>query len=133
MNRDVSTLLEAAMSRSWSVAQATALLGIMSASMPGTEVDWDEGAGEYWARCIDGGRVVAFVGMKWPLVILLARRSGVAKTWGQDVELLLVDDMDAPSLRADQDTLERFSVRQAQPSAFNGNAFSAEDLVWLTV
>jgi hypothetical protein len=133
MNRDISTLLTQAMARGWSEADAAALLADARASLPGITVDWDQGAGEYWARCIRDGRVVAFVGMKWPLVILLASAGDAPDAWRGSVEVLLVEAMDASTLRADSEVLRQFAVRQPQSSAFNPKAFSAEDLVWLSV
>ena len=109
------------------------MLSAVAASIPGAMEDWDQGAGEDWARCLRGETTVAYVGMKWPILILLTSLADVARNSGERVEIILVESMDASNLSVAAGTLERFAGRRPPSNVFNPSAFCADELVWLTV
>jgi hypothetical protein len=131
MTRDITAVLQRAMARPFSAADATSLLSEVAAMLPASQIDWDAGAGESWARCIVGGDVVAYVGMQWPIIILSAA-AGVVDASGS-AETLAVDSTDAAVFRADRGVLAQFSIRPPSTGDFNPQGFSADDLVWLSV
>ena len=95
--------------------------------------DWDQGAGENWARLIVNQRVVAFVHMQKPLVIVAAEVSGVAdELRAMGVPTIMVPDVDTPFLHAERNLIAKLADRQIS-EVLDEAQFSAEDLVWATI
>jgi len=100
----------------------------------GLTVSWDEDAGEDWARVIDDRRVRVFVGIRWPVVMVLEPDlSRLQALIPDDVACLVVTDMDERELSASEDSLFAAFGQRAHSAALTPGAFSATDLWFATV
>ena len=101
-------------------------------TVPGADVDWDEGAGESWARAVVGEDAVALLWMAGGFAIVLdsAELEKELKQLGWAV--VSVDSMTEPVFSAAIEELRRFAGREPS-EGFDPESFSAEDLVWTSV
>lgn len=142
MTQDISSALRQAFDRraSWSPREVRRLLEAVIA-VPGaaTFADWDEDAGEDWARVVDDAGVVALVSARLPIVI--ARSSLItAGVLGlpPEPEVVPVDATDTSLLRADAEALSTAfpEIEQAladNQTSFAREGFTADELWFLTV
>ena len=68
---DIDPTLRAALSSVGGAELSRWMLPVIATSISTATMDWDEDAGESWARFLVGDHLVAFVFMKAPLAILL--------------------------------------------------------------
>lgn len=133
MTIDINETLRLAISSEQSPPDGLAVLSWLCAALSGAREDWDQGAGENWARVFINQRVVAFVNMRRPVVVVAAEaRSVVPELRVKGVPTIMVPNMDTPVLRADRDLIANLADRQIS-EVLNEAQFSAEDLVWATV
>lgn len=90
------------------------------------EVDWDEGAGELWARLITGGQVAAALSVRGP--ILFVREASVPGELALTV--VRVPAMDAAVLSCDKAVLQRFFAQDLFTEQFDHTRFSFDDLYY---
>lgn len=132
MKLEITDVIERAMARRWSENQeATALAGVARCNEQ-AETDWDAGAGENWGRILRGGEVVGYVGMRWPLALLVADRALATIPAMEDVEVIAVPAMDACCLSAQAGAMRRFTGGRLS-DAIDLNGFSPEDFVWMSI
>lgn len=133
MSTDVSVSLAAAAEGRWGLAQSVALVSSIVPAIEGASSDWDEGAGESWARVLVNDQVVAFIWMAGPLVILDASRAGLeTELKAAHAQVVLVSNLASDELFADKPSVEGLAQRPLS-EAFDPACFSAEDLVWATM
>jgi hypothetical protein len=99
---------------------------------PSSRVDWDEGAGESWARVIDKRRVVGMVSTKLPIVFIekaLDMRSIDVKS----ISVVQVCDMESIELSAQLSSLEQAFGESSRFHMLSSAGFSADDLWYATV
>lgn len=133
MKLDIGTSLDLAMTVPWNLERARRVLQRLAVQTEGATVDWDEGAGENWARVLVGTRVRAFVWMKGRLVIAAAvPEDVVAELHRERIVVLQVPDMDSECFCADRSAITGFAGRPIS-EALNEAQFSAEELVWATL
>ena len=134
--------------------QRGAELARATARQLGGELDWDEDAGEDWARVLTGGKVAVLVSLTGPLAIVIGDRtgwsgpeasknSGIGEAAGVDevagagagaVVVIEVPELDATVLRCDPGVLRAaFGDRVVDNPALDADAFSAGDLWFCTV
>ena len=117
----------------WTRNEVLCALSSVCRAEPNTTSDWDEGAGEGWARILRGDEVIAYVCAWLPWVIA---RQNVARSAEKSVpegaQVLEVADMDDADFMIDLDTLERVYGRPITP-IFNPRCFSINDLWYATV
>jgi hypothetical protein len=131
---DISaTLVKAVLARAgWSETAAHDFFSSVALALL-ADIDWDEDAGEQWARFIRGDVVVA---MAWVSAPLLIADSEVAADLGvMDVSELtvLVPSMQAVEITADRQCLFELFGDRAHSVALDSACFSAEDLWYATV
>jgi hypothetical protein len=102
------------------------------------ELDWDEDAGEDWARVLTGGKVAVLVSLIGPLAIVIGDATGWDRAEAGEgpggVVVLEVPGLDAVVLRCDPGVLRAaFGDRVVDNPALDADAFSAGDLWFATV
>lgn len=135
---DISPVLRraAATVAHWSVGDVRAAATALSSGESSRHADWDEEAGERWARVLDDDGVIGFVSGQVPLIIV---RSGVEPFAAEAaVEVVKVNATDADELRADlgaiQEALPELAAAiRDDPTLLNLDAFSAEALWFASV
>jgi len=104
----------------------------------GGELDWDEDAGEDWARVLTGGKVAALISLIGPLAVVI----GTGARWQPPeadadagaVVVIKVPGLDAAVLRCDPGVLRAaFGDRVVDNPALDADAFSVSDLWFATV
>jgi hypothetical protein len=133
--RDITADLAAASSarQSWSPVDAAALLDSIAQALPGSMIDWDRDAGEEWGRIVDHDGVVAFVRARTPLVILArARFPDLAAIDDSRSIVIVVDDVDDPSLTASKASIEEAFPERRVSASLDLAAFSAMELWFAT-
>lgn len=127
----VKTAREAA--GNWDWTQLVSRIRMLAAS-EGWAVDWDQGAGEAWARVLDGTSPVALVWTAIPFAFVHPRASELRRLLaGSGVEILELSDFDEPILRLDPDALNEVIEFKRWPEVITPSRLSASDLWWATV
>lgn len=131
---DIDPTLRAALSSVCGAELSRRMLPVIATSVPTATMDWDEGAGESWARFLVGDRVVAFVFMEAPLAILLddiyePLASDLASSGCSSVR---VASMESAILCSSRHAVLQLAGRPVSEN-FTHERFSAEDLVWATI
>lgn len=116
----------------WTRDRARSLAESVTASLPNAQLDWDEDAGEDWARVVVDQWVVALVRIPIPLLLVLRAEARDLSAMDPEVVVVPLDDMDSPDLRASTECiLDAFPEREPSPT-LNPGAFSAMDLWYAT-
>lgn len=123
---------------SWSDGRVRSVLAELVSADPSRAADWDEEAGEAWARVLDDRGVVAFVSGQLPLLIVRSGTSGSPDLGSDVLEVIEVRAVDDRDLRADRTAIEAAFPELASslaedPSLLDPEAFSAEELWYATV
>jgi hypothetical protein len=131
-------LLEARLrSTSWTNADFQRLVSNLLESVGESSLDWDQGAGEGWARILVGNQVVAIVRFDEPLVFLLDRYlTGSLANELQEHKIVLVrtGDMDSKTYKLDVESIrDIFPNLQWPYEAIDPGELSVLDLWWATV
>jgi len=114
-------------SRNTSLKIATAYAAQLSA-----ELDWDDGAGEDWARLLDDDQVLAIICMDRPLIFTFHD----VPPYNAEVAALhcvQVDDIDDVNFSCDLGTLMAVFPVGFPMDDWDSDAFSAGDLWWATI
>ncbi|MEV4324294.1 hypothetical protein AB0J37_18840 [Microbispora rosea] len=120
-------------SQSWTIAAAVEAAATVASHVRG-EVDWDEGAGEEWARVILEGESIFMISMAMPFAI--ASLSVPEDAIQNDlIQVVWVPSLGSPVLTCDPEALEAgfgdLKSRSSVSLAIGG--FSAKDLWYITV
>ena len=133
MKQDVGDRISRVLALGMVDDESRQLLMWLAAQIEGSTTDWDEGAGENWARVLVGSDVVAFLFMKAPLDIVSNVPEGVFVTLAlREVTVFRVGHMDVQALRSDRAAIVQLAGRPLSDH-FDHEQFSAEDLVWATI
>lgn len=134
MMTDVGSTLRAALSSGGGAEASLRVLRLIPTRVAGAVVDWDDGAGEYWASVGAGHRVVAFVFMKAPLAIVLSDSDDalISDLERSGCYAIRVESMGAAELCSDRATVVQLAGRPISEH-FRHEHFSADDLVWATI
>jgi len=131
-------LLAAPQSRSaWSKAKLREATSCILERLPGTTLDWDDGAGEEWGRVLQDKTVRALFHVQSPLVFMLTRY--LTERLTNDlreigIHVMSVDDLEAKRYRLDNSRLtDIFPGRSWPYDAVDPNKLSVLDLWWATV
>jgi hypothetical protein len=124
-------LREATSKGRWSrLAVGEAALAL--AEMSGGDVDWDEGAGECWARVIVDGRLAGLISAAIPFAIVDAGLEN--RNWGAGgVVIIYVEDFDLPGMSCPVETLASAFGSSPRLDLLDAGRFSANDLWYSTV
>lgn len=141
MTRDVSSTLREAWDRraAWGPAEVRrALEAVTAVREEGARPDWDEDAGEGWARVLDDAGVVALVSARLPLVIVRSPLVTADVFGHPEPEVVQVEATDTSLLRADPEALsmafpEMEHVLGDNQTDFPPEGFTADELWFLTV
>lgn len=102
-----------------------------------TVVDWDEGAGEHWARIMIEEATIALVSMTRPFIIAITSSEAVATLVDLDASAdsmvtIAIASTGAPLLCSTASAIAAFAGREISP-ALDVRKFSADDLMWATL
>lgn len=132
---DISPLLHTmcVAESTWHQERSVDVAETVSAALAG-RISWDNAAGEDWIQVMGKNGVIAFVGVRWPVVIMLERDvSRLRSMVPDDVAYLAVGDMDEPELIASKESLFETFGDRARSAALAPGGFSAKDLWFATV
>ena len=117
----------------WPRERSVKIAEELSATLAG-HLNWDDGAGEDWAQVIGPVGVLALVGVRWPVTIVLERDLDLVRMLiPDDVACVTVSAMDEPELIASKESLFETFGERARSSALSTSGFSATDLWFATV
>jgi hypothetical protein len=109
-------------------------LGRAIAGRLDSELDWDEGAGEAWARVLDGGRVVVLICMLGPLLIVTGDTAAGLADITAGLPVITVPSIDDEILECRGESLRAaFGEQGWDAIGFDMACFSAGDLWYMTV
>jgi len=132
---DITAPIKAARDRAdaWSWDRSVAAIRSF-ADHNGLTLDWDQGAGEAWARLIDAGRPVALLWTRIPFGFVDPRAIELKRVLRQAaIEFVELPDFDEPILRLDIRDVEPVVDASRWPDAVVPARLSASDLWWATV
>lgn len=136
MTVDLTNFLRGAVSRSsdWSSTRALALGQRIQQRLHGSQIDWDDEAGEEWIRILLGGRPVAIISTVFPVVFY--RPDGatavLAESSSPSLALLEAEDWDGARYTV-SDATGVLPAGKAWSPEIDPSAFSINDLWWMTV
>lgn len=141
MTQDISHALRQAFERrsSWGPKDVRRLLdAVIAVAGQAAAGDWDEGAGEGWARVVDDAGVLALISARLPIVIGRSSLCASGVLGWPDPETVLVETIDTSLLGADADALatafpEIQRSLACNQTGFEPQGFTAEELWFLTV
>ena len=138
--RDITPALRRAVVNAdrWSPDDVRSVVKVIAGSRSGRSIDWDEDAGEGWARITDETGVVALVCSSLPLVLGLEAELRDLQRLVSGVEMVGVAFFEARNLTADRTVLfEAFPALAAHDDhgnpRFSPERFDAQLLWFLTV
>ncbi|MEZ4312948.1 MAG: hypothetical protein R3F14_33420 [Polyangiaceae bacterium] len=133
MMQDISNNLERALVARAAGALGRSALETLVADVPGARLDWDEDAGESWARVLQDGNVVAYLWARGPLgFVHTAASKIVLRLRSKGLDVIVLEDLAKDSLSAPRDLVERLAGRSVS-EVLDHQGFSAEDLAWATL
>lgn len=133
---DLTNFLRGAVSRTsdWSSTSALSLGQRIQQRLPGSELDWDDEAGEEWIRILLGGRAVTIISTVFPVVFY--RPDGatavLAESASPSLALMEAEDWDGARY-AVSDTTAVLPAGKPWSPDIDPSAFSINDLWWMTV
>lgn len=128
---DETLRLARAKATTWASASALQLAGEVGRGR-GWTVDWDAGAGESWARLIDDDRVVAFVSVVLPIVLIEESATSADAQYGTALPIV-VTALEAPVLSVSRKSLGDAFGESDRLNVIELTHFSANDLWYATV
>lgn len=131
---DISeTLAKASLARAeWPETSARNFFKTVAQALQ-ADIDWDEDAGEQWARFIRGNAVVAMAWVPAPLLLAEAELASDLAVMTVGELLVLIPSLGAAEITADRQRLSDLFGERAHSLAFDSACFSAEDLWYATV
>ena len=136
---DLTPLLSEArqFSSRWSKDKVRQAAKCILQHLRGTTLDWDEWAGEEWARVLLDRTVLALIHVQTPLVFMLATylRKDLASELSEiGSHTVSVDDFEEKHYKVDQSRLKEVFPGKLWPSdAIDPEKLSIFDLWWATV
>jgi hypothetical protein len=118
-------------SSSWSAEVALDVAHALE-SKSSSAVDWDCGAGEEWARVVEGDRAVALVSTAFPLAIV-ERSRDYGQLAEKNVSIIAVESLDSAELACSDTILQTVFGDSARLHSLDPSHFSAHDLWYATV
>lgn len=114
------------------------LSAAIAAIGPTASADWDDDAGEDWARVVGESGVVALVSVRLPIVIGKSSCIAAGALGYPEPEVVPVEAIDSSLLRADPKALATAfpGIEQAladNQTGFSPEGFTADELWFLTV
>ena len=100
-------------------------------TLPSGKTDWDEEAGENWARVLVNAEVACLLSVNCPLVIVLDRYLPAIAGCVSNAVVVSVDSMETRAYAASRESARR--LRGAEPDEIDFAGFSMEELWWATV
>jgi hypothetical protein len=120
----------------WGPEMLRSFLDCVMAKHRGVTADWDDDAGESWARLFAGGDVVGHVCVHAPLVFVRSPLNQ-AEVWScaSDVIVMAVPDFEAPVFAVEVPALRRLfpTVREFPTHALDERRLSIGDICWATI
>jgi hypothetical protein len=118
----------------WNRDRAKRAIEYLLAAIAGSRLDWDEGAGEAWARLVIGDDLAALISLEWPLVLV---RASLEHYTGNGPELegaetFPVSDFDDRRYSIDDVLTEGLGI-VVTDAEFDPRHFSLKELWWATV
>jgi hypothetical protein len=121
----------------WSKGHLSEALQACSTLIEHVHLDYDDFAGESWARALVGDAVVAIVHNDVPLAFLLDKHANdqlLHNLDEQGVVVVTIADFDAKEFSANASILnEVFGLEEWPTEAVNPSAFSILDLWWASL
>jgi hypothetical protein len=116
----------------WSVDAAHEFFGSVAQALV-ADIDWDEDAGEQWARLVRGNAVVAMAWVSAPLLLVDAEHASDLAVLSVSELSILVTSLEAVEITANRERLFEVFGDRAHSVALESDCFSAEDLWYATV
>ncbi|MEV4420723.1 hypothetical protein AB0L40_12215 [Patulibacter sp. NPDC049589] len=141
MTQDITEALARAttLAASWTVDSVhAATRRLAAASDSRLTIDWDDDAGEDWARLLDGPTVVALISAQIPLLIVSDSLPKPALSTTDEFVVLTVGEMDTAALSANVEVLRSafpqiWALSLADGGGLSPDRFSPDELWFLTV
>ena len=115
----------------WNAARAVEVARVVAAAHR-LKLDWDDGAGEGWISLVDDGQVVAYISTAIPLAIAMTSYLPFDKA-GAELTLIPVEWLHEPVLSGGPAALEEAFGESDRFALLDRDAFSADDLWYVTV
>lgn len=126
-------LREATRHPGWSSQRLNATLAALAEAVPGSAVDYDEDAGEEWARLLLGNDIVAILWLRGAFGLVHRRFSDlVPQLTSAGLVIEVISDWDAPVFTIDREDLCSLFERGTMTDAVNPARLSASELWWAT-
>jgi len=109
---------------------ARATLGVLQELTRATGIDWDEWAGEAWARLLRDDEVIALLHRRMPLAFVLDAYSDAPAS---RIHMIAVSSFSAPMLSASSASLQMAFPNDQFTEEFHPHSFSVNELWWETV
>lgn len=132
---DITATIEAftVAKRDWRPERSVQLAGAIAGRL-GSQLEWDDGAGEDWARVLAGGRVVVLVCMLGPLLIVTGDIAADVAGIAAKLLVISVPSIDDEILECQGESLRAaFGEQGWDETDFDMTCFSAGDLWYMTV
>jgi hypothetical protein len=118
----------------WSKADLLRTLRLIASKLPFATLDWDEEAGEMWARFLRREDAFIYVRVEMPLIFVLSTYfSEVESLLRPMVVTLAVPNMIARNYSLDPSEIGRFFPEHIWPVEVNPVTFSINELWYATV
>jgi hypothetical protein len=131
---DISEILEKAVlaRAAWPIDAAHDFFRLVGQALM-ADIDWDEDAGEQWARFVRGDSVVAMAWVSAPLLLVDAERASDLAILSLSELSILVTSLEAVEITANRQRLFEVFGDRTHSVALDADCFSAEDLWYATV
>lgn len=119
---------------SWSEETLVSTLHLLGTLFPFASLDWDQDAGENWARFLRRNNVFIYVRVDMPVVIVLSTyASEVESLFSNKVTVITVPDMAVQNYSLDASEIDRLFPENIWSSEVNPDKFSIDELWYTTV
>ena len=118
----------------WSHDRAKRVMQSLLAAVASAWLDWDEGAGESWARLLIGDKFAALVSLEMPLVIIRNSLMGYANGLSEldGIEVVPVSGFDDRSYSIDRELAQALQLPRLE-AEFDTRHFSITEFWWATI
>lgn len=118
----------------WSEDTLLSMLHLIASKFPFSSLDWDQDAGEMWARFLRREEAFVYVRVNMPLVFVLsAYADKVESLLLPKIVVAAVPNMNAQSYSLDPSEIGWFFPEHSWPVEINPDAFSINELWYATV
>lgn len=133
MKTDITSVIQSAFSSSpWKPDEFHAYLNSLTDSTEDGIFDWDEFAGENWARVLIQDQPVIYLHRSAPLVFIQKNLQNIIPKVNSLFYITFLDPDDA-IYSLDENFFEQWSHGRSKSGELNANSLSVSDIWWATV